>query len=347
MKRPFWFVVYVRYFSLLFWEFRRPLTLFWGIVLLGGLVIAPSQDKGYFEACHGVFLLIFLESALSFPEEWYLKPFFFLVPILGLGAVADSLVRLAYLTFTRKQNLPEWQRMVASLYREHIIVVGVGKVGLQLIRELVELDESIVAIEIEKTSEFIDAIKDLGVPLITGDARQPKTLEFAGVSKAKTIIVVTDDDLTNLDSALTAQNINPDIRVVLRLYDETLGAKVRSSFCMPAISIAHVSAPSFISAATGKKVHQSFALGGKKLQLADLTVGEAGHLVGKKVGEVQREFGVNIVLLHLSGGVEVNPDHDVVLSEGDSMFVIASKQQYFEIAEANVRKARAKTKRLH
>ena len=42
--------------------------------------------------------MIFLESA-SFPDEWYLQLFFFLLPIIGLGAVADSVVRLAYLMF--------------------------------------------------------------------------------------------------------------------------------------------------------------------------------------------------------------------------------------------------------
>ena len=86
--------------------------------------------------------MIFLESSLDFPDEWYLQPLFFLLPVLGLGAIADSVVRLAFLIFTRKQNLPEWNRMLASLCRNHFVVIGVGKVGYQVIRELLEMRET-------------------------------------------------------------------------------------------------------------------------------------------------------------------------------------------------------------
>ena len=69
------------------------------------------------------------------------------MPVVGLGALADSVVRLAYLMFTQKQRLPEWQRMVASLYRNHVVVVGVGKVGYRVIQGLVEEREAVVAID--------------------------------------------------------------------------------------------------------------------------------------------------------------------------------------------------------
>ena len=62
---------------------------------------------------------------------------------MGLGAIADSVVRLAFLVFTRKQNLPEWNRMLASLCRNHFVVIGVGKVGYQVIKGLLELRESV------------------------------------------------------------------------------------------------------------------------------------------------------------------------------------------------------------
>ena len=71
-----------------------------------------------------------------------MQPLFFLLPIVGLGAIADSVIRLAFLIFTRKQNLPEWNRMLASLCRNHFVVIGVGKVGYQVIKELLELRET-------------------------------------------------------------------------------------------------------------------------------------------------------------------------------------------------------------
>src|SRR5262249_38910557 len=149
-------------------------------------------------------------------------------------------LRVGYLLFAQKRRLPEWQRMVASLHRNHIIVVGVGKVGYRTIKGLVALRESVVAIEQRADSEFLDEVDSLGVPVISGNGRHRKILEQAGASRARAIILVTDDDLANMDAALTAREINPAIRVVLRLFDDTLATKFASRFDMPTISTSEV-----------------------------------------------------------------------------------------------------------
>ena len=144
VRAPVRYLIYLRFTRYLLWEFRWPILVFWGLVLLGGLGLqsfyhSPNPERpplGYVEACYAVFSLIFVSPTVDFPKEWYLQPFFFLVPLIGLGATADSLVRFGYLVFARKNNLPEWQRMTASLYRQHIVVVGVGKVGYRILKEL-------------------------------------------------------------------------------------------------------------------------------------------------------------------------------------------------------------------
>src|SRR5262249_45311779 len=142
-------VMHLRFLRYLLWEFRWPLGVFWGLVLLGGLALYLGHDAkpgeeplDYAEACNHVFFLMIAQPTMKFPSAWYLRPLFFLLPIIGLGAVADSLVRLGYLIFASKQNLPEWQRMVASLHRNHVIVVGVGKVGYRVIQGLAALREA-------------------------------------------------------------------------------------------------------------------------------------------------------------------------------------------------------------
>jgi voltage-gated potassium channel len=331
--------LYARYARLLAWEFRLPLGVFSALVLIGGLALKlayHARPLGYAEACYGVFLLIFLEPYLDFPREWYLQPVFFLLPIVGLGAVADSIVRLAYLMFTKKNRLPEWQRMVASLHRDHVVVVGVGKVGYQVIRGLLELRESVVAVErAGADSSLLDEVLDLGVPMIRGDGRTAKVLEQAGVARARAVILATSDDLTNLDSGLTARDLNGGARVVLRLFDESLAAKIAGAFAMPAISTAQVSAPAFIAAATGRKVYQGFQLAGKQVHLTDLVVAGGGGLVGRTVGEVQGSRGVNIVMHQGGSGVDVNPAHAVVLGAGDTILVIAPMARLVELEAAN------------
>src|SRR5437879_3437528 len=265
MKPPSRLLIHLRFLRYLLWEFRWSLGVFWGLVLLGGLGLHAfygQKDLHYAEACFHVFTLAFLQPTLEFPTEWYLQPFFFVVPIIGLGAIADSLVRLGYLVFSRKSNLPEWQRMVASLYRRHIVVVGVGKVGYRILTGLAALREPVVAIELQTDSEFLDEARGLGVTVITGNGRHQKILEQAGVGQARAIILATDDDLANLDAALTAREINPKIHVVLRLFDDTLANRFASRFGMPAISTSQVAAPAFIAAATGHKAYHAFQLDG-------------------------------------------------------------------------------------
>jgi Trk K+ transport system NAD-binding subunit len=318
--------LYLRFARYLLWEFRWPLGVFATLVLGGGLIIHLFYHReyvAYLRACYSVFLLIFLESSLDFPDEWYLQPLFFLLPIVGLGAVADSVVRLAFLVFTKKQQLPEWQRMVASLYRNHIVVVGLGKVGYQIIKGLIALREPVVAVDMAERAALREDAFSLGVPIIQGNARHAKTLEQAGVKVARAVIMATSDDLTNLDGGLTARDLNPDALIVLRLFDESLAARVAGAFTIPTISTAQVAAPAFIAAATGRKVYQEFRLGNQLLHLTDLTIDPAGRLVGKNVGTVQAGHQVNVVMHQGRSGVNVNPGHTTTLEPGDSILVIA------------------------
>src|SRR5262245_53115517 len=97
MRPPSRRLIPLRFAGYLVWEFRWPLAVFTALVLLGGLALHLGYNERpleYAEACWSAFMLIFMQTNLPFPDEWYWWPFFFLVPIIGLGALADSLVRL-------------------------------------------------------------------------------------------------------------------------------------------------------------------------------------------------------------------------------------------------------------
>jgi Trk K+ transport system NAD-binding subunit len=337
LRKPTLPQIYVRFAAYLIWEFRWPLVVFTCLVVGGGFVLwSNNTSLPFAKACFEVFLLIFLQVDLdSFPSQWYLQPAFFLIPIIGLGAVADSIVRMAYLVFARKTKLPEWQRMVASMYRNHIVVVGAGRVGVRIIKGLVLLRESVVAIERVLDSPFLDEVHDLRVPVVQGDGRQRKTLEQAGVALAQAIILASDDDLTNLDAALTARDINPNIRVVLRLFDDTLADKFASVFHMPAISTSRVAAPAFIAAATDRKVYTELQLDGQHVHLIDLTVRPGSQLVGRTIGQIQADQMVNVVMHRGPNGVNVNPTHDITLAANDTLLVIAPMENLLEMQAAN------------
>ncbi len=338
MKLPRGLHVRLRFARSVLWEFRWALGVFWGLVLLCGTALYVGYDEkplSFDQACNAAFFLMFAQPSLDFPAKWYLQPLFFLLPIVCIGAVADSMVRLGYLVFASKRNLPEWQRMLASLHSNHVIVVGAGRVGYRIIQGLAALGEAVVAVELNPAADLSEEVRALNVPIIVGNGRQAKVLEQAGIARARAIIVATDDDLANIDAALTAHDMNPKARVVLRLFDESLALKFTSHFAMPAIVTSQVSAQAFIAAATGRKVYHDFQLDGSRLHLTDVTVTAEGTLAGRPVGEVQKAYAVNVVMHRGAQGVLINPAHDTVLGAGDTLLVIAPMDRLVALERAN------------
>lgn len=321
-----------RYAQYLLREFRGPLAVFGGLVLLGGLLFSRTLGLPYGKACWGVFMLIFVQPVLEFPDRWFTQALFFLIPIAGLGAVADSVVRLGYLIFSSKRKLQEWWIMEASTCRNHVVLCGLGRVGYRIARELLALRETVVVIEKNRESALVEEMQDAGVPVLFGEARLRKNLELAGVARARAIILATDDDLANLDAALTARELNPEIRVVMRLFDDTLATKVAASFKMPAISTSQVSAPAFVAAATGRAVLHSFQLDGRTIHLADVPV---DRLAARTIPQVQREFDVSVVLHKGAAAGDLSPNHERPLQKGDIIVVAAPREKIQGVEAAN------------
>ena len=111
---------------------------------------------------------------------------------------------------------------------------------------------------------------------------------------------------------------------MIRLFDETLATKVAGAFAMPTISTSQVAAPAFIAAATGRKIYQGFQLAGQYVHLTDIDDlpdrparrADRGRDPGRQADQHRHAPG-------RPGGVNVNPDPEIVLEPGDTILVIA------------------------
>ena len=104
----------------------------------------------------------------------------------------------------------------------HVVVTGIGSVGLRVVEELLRRGESVVVIENQVTGRYLPAIYAKRLPTVIGDARIERTLRDAGVQSAKALLSVTRDDLINLEVGLNAKLLNPQARVILRIYEQEL-----------------------------------------------------------------------------------------------------------------------------
>ena len=101
--------------------------------------------------------------------------------------------------------------MLASLCRNHVVVVGVGKVGYQVDQGAARAaGDGRGDREGQRGDRCSSELFDKGIPVIQGNARMTSILEQAGVRKAKAVIVTTSDDLTNLD--IGAHGARPERR---------------------------------------------------------------------------------------------------------------------------------------
>src|SRR5262249_59605254 len=89
----------------------------------------------------------------------------------------------------------------------HVVVVGLGDVGTRVIHMLHDLGADVVAIETDERARGVRVARDLGIPLIIGDCRQGETLRAASVHTGRTLLVLTPDDVTNLQTALLGRRL--------------------------------------------------------------------------------------------------------------------------------------------
>ena len=82
-------------------------------------------------------------------------------------------------------------------YQQYIIIVGAGKVGWNLARELLEKGSEVTLIESSR-ERYLTVEQELEHNIQYGDASELWVLERAGISRADMVIAVTGDDEDNM-----------------------------------------------------------------------------------------------------------------------------------------------------
>jgi voltage-gated potassium channel len=114
------------------------------------------------------------------------------------------------------------QRMARILDKvhDHVIVVGLGATGNNVIRELRNTHTSYVAIERNvETAQRVATEAGPNFLFVVGDAADDHVLIEAGVERAKGLVAALSDDRDNLFVTITARALNDDLRIVARCVD--------------------------------------------------------------------------------------------------------------------------------
>jgi len=178
-------------------------------------------------------------------------------------------------------------------------------------------------------------VQDMKIPVIQEDASRPATLEAAGVRRAKTIILATQNDSLNLQIAVKARSYNPDIQVVIRIFDEDFAKSLQEQFKFTALSATGMAAPVFAAAAAGADVTSPISVEGQQLSLARLSVAAGSDLTGMQVGQVEDQYHLNIILVRHDGHSEMHPTDSLLIQSGDTLAVLAGPEALITLLHDN------------
>ncbi|HKS99124.1 MAG TPA: NAD-binding protein, partial [Rugosimonospora sp.] len=212
---------------------------------------------------------------------------------------------------------------------EHVVVVGLGNVGTRVIQQLRALGVPVVAIDKAETARGAQLARDLDIPLVIGDAGREETLREASVHTARALVVLSTDDVVNLEAALHARGVNPDIRVILRLFDGDFAERARRAFGITdSNSVSFLAAPAFASAMLEREVIGTIPVNRQVLLITEVRVEPGSALDGATVAGAQQPGHARVVGLFPAGtawGIKWRPKPARPLVGDDRLVVVATR----------------------
>src|SRR5262245_8685097 len=202
----------------------------------------------------------------------------------------------------------------------YVLIVGAGKVGWNLARELIQKRHEVTVIESDQ-ARYAVVEEELEHSVHYGDGSELWVLERAGIERSDLVIAVTGDDEDNILISQVAREKYGVPRIVARCNNprnlqhfELLGVK-------PAISATDL-IPRLIEHEVPKYglVHL-LDLPEERLEIIELEVAEESDAAGRRVKDLGLPDGSLVISILRNGGGFV-PAGDSVVQGGDEVLIV-------------------------
>ena len=204
---------------------------------------------------------------------------------------------------------------------DHVIVCGMGNVGIRVAQHLAERDIPVVAVERDEDSRHLGTLRSMGVPVVFGDATLPETLTAAQIERARSLVAATDDDVADLLTAVTARSLHPDLRIILRLFDHDLSTAIERRFNIHiSRSSAAISAPVFAAAMLANQAIATVNASGQTIVFAEATLAKIQPTTLEALYNTADLRVIAVVDHH--GATKWMPAKQTAVEEGDRVVVV-------------------------
>jgi trk/ktr system potassium uptake protein len=202
----------------------------------------------------------------------------------------------------------------------YIIVVGAGKVGWNLARELLEKNHELTVIE-NNRRRYLTVEQELEHNIQYGDASELWVLERAGIQRADMVIAVTGDDEDNMLICQVAREKYQVDQVIARVNNprnkdhfELLGVRPTVSATDLILRLIEHEVPEY------GLVHL-LDLQEEQLEIIEMLLGQDCRVTGRRVGDLQMPEG-SLLISVLREGKGFVPGPDTVLEVGDEVLAV-------------------------
>jgi trk system potassium uptake protein TrkA len=221
---------------------------------------------------------------------------------------------------------PERATAATSFQRSlYIIIVGGGKVGFHLAKELVEANQEVLLIE-QDPEKVAEIQEELGDIVMEGDGCEASVLEKAGTGRANMLLAVTGDDEDNLVSCQVAKARFNVERTVARINNP----KNEEIFQKLEVDIV-VSATSAIMSRIEPELptHQLISLTklkGSGLEIVEMRIPDDSRVLNRPVREIRLPYQSMIILIIGEDNQPRLPTPDTVVHQGDLVVAVTLRE---------------------
>ncbi|BDI14432.1 hypothetical protein ANSO36C_02340 [Nostoc cf. commune SO-36] len=262
---------------------------------------------------------LFGQIQLPFPVPWWLHLFSISLTVAGtvfvgiLYAIMTERILAARFQFSKgRPSVPK---------ADHIVLIGLGRVGRRVAQLLLELKQPLVGVHATDLEPGVLP----QMPLIIGDITN--ALNKVNITTAKSVIVVTDDEVVNLEIALRTHAANPTASLAIRTFDPRFSENVAQLLPYARVmGVYALAAEAFAAAAFGENILNLFRLNKQTILVTEYQIEANDTLNGRLLADIAYGYGL-VPILHAKANhqpAKFMPSDDMRLRVGDRLVVLGT-----------------------
>ena len=202
-----------------------------------------------------------------------------------------------------------------------VLLIGGGMVGTAAAHSLAEKDVPVHLVE--RKEERCRVLRDVCTEVFHGDASDYKLLHEAGIDKAPSVLLTTNDDAVNVYLSSYCRRLNPELRIVSRItHERTLDAIYRAGADF-VLSYSTLGVDAVMAILNDKEL----VVLGEGVDLFTRELPPVLHGTTLAESGIGAKTGLNVVAVKHNGEVATRLTPDLQLKEGDELIMVGADEQ--------------------